>query len=145
MNSLKILLRLLDGARRVYFIFPSNAVAVKKQFHVIYYMRTKVHELRSIYTLCSTSNIYRGRTYFVLSRAELLVLDQLLFSVYSFQEAKTGRRNVIATGCIDVADYISEESKTFDITVTLKPANKSVLSASIEFSFTSVMLEDGIP
>ena len=52
---------------------------------------------------------------------------------------------VIATGCIDLADYISETNKTFEITVTLKPAMKNVLSGTMEFNLTSVMLEDGIP
>ncbi|CAH3024574.1 unnamed protein product [Porites evermanni] len=60
-------------------------------------------------------------------------------------ECENGRRQVIATGCIDLADYISETNKTFEITVTLKPAMKKVLSATIEFNLTSVMLEDGIP
>ena len=61
------------------------------------------------------------------------------------QEGENGRRQVIATGCIDLADYISETNKTFEITVTLKPAMKNVLSGTMEFNLTSVMLEDGIP
>ena len=61
------------------------------------------------------------------------------------QESENGRRQVIATGCIDLADYISETNKTFEITVTLKPAMKNVLSGAMEFNLTSVMLEDGIP
>ena len=67
------------------------------------------------------------------------------FSLFYVQECKDGRRQVIAIGCIDLADYISQTNKTFDMTVTLKPAMKNVLSGTMEFNLTSVMLEDGIP
>ena len=47
-------------------------------------------------------------------------------------------------GSFDLADYISEEEKTFDITITLKPANKYIISGKIEFQLTSIMFEDGV-
>ena len=78
-----------------------------------------------------------------------LVFNSLFFLTillcFFLQERENGRRQVIATGCIDLADYISETNKTFEITVTLKPAMRNVLSGTIEFDLTSVMLEDGIP
>ena len=58
------------------------------------------------------------------------------FSLFYVQECKDGRRQVIAIGCIDLADYISQTNKTFDTTVTLKPAMKNVLSATIDFNLT---------
>lgn len=64
---------------------------------------------------------------------------------FSLQESRSGRLKVIATGSIDLADYISETKKTFDITVSLKAANKNIKSGSMEFSLTSVLLVDGIP
>lgn len=45
----------------------------------------------------------------------------------------------------DLADYISEEEKTFDIIITLKLANKYIISGKIEFRLTSIMFEDGVP
>ncbi|CAH3041712.1 unnamed protein product [Porites lobata] len=51
-------------------------------------------------------------------------------------ECKDGRRQLIATGCIDLADYISQTNKTFYMTVTLKPAMKNVLSGTIDFNLT---------
>ena len=38
-----------------------------------------------------------------------------------------------------------EEPTSHDITVTLKPVKKSVLSGSLEFTLSSVILEDGVP
>ena len=38
-----------------------------------------------------------------------------------------------------------EEPASHDITVTLKPLKKSVLSGSLEFTLSSVILEDGVP
>ena len=82
-----------------------------------------------------------------ISRNRQNIVHRYYFSApFSFlQETKSGKRRIIATACIDLADYISEIEKTFDITVTLKPANKNILSGSLEFTLTSVLLEDGIP
>ena len=75
----------------------------------------------------------------------LFISYLFLFSVYSnLQERNSGQHEVIARGCIDVADYISETRKTYELAVTLTPAKKNVFSALIEFSFTSVMIQDGI-
>ena len=64
---------------------------------------------------------------------------------------------ILASGCIDVqhqqmqwpeslvSDYNTQEPKKFDITVTLKPANKNFVTGKIEFELSSVMLEDGLP
>ncbi len=52
---------------------------------------------------------------------------------------------MIAAGNLDIADYITEEPRSFDITVTLKPMTKNVVSGSLEFTLSSVMLEDGLP
>ena len=64
----------------------------------------------------------------------------------SFQETKKGQRKVIATGSFDLDNYItSDEEHSFEITVTLISSNKNILTGSIEFQLTSVMLEDGVP
>ena len=64
---------------------------------------------------------------------------------------------ILATGCIDVqhqcsqwpesliSDYITQKPKKFDINVSLKPANNTVVTGKIEFELPSVMLEDGLP
>lgn len=57
----------------------------------------------------------------------------------------SGRRKVIAIGSLDISEYIKEEPTSHDITVTLKPMKKTVLSGSLEFTLSSVMLEDGVP
>ena len=57
----------------------------------------------------------------------------------------SGKRKVIAVGCLDISDYIIEEPTSHDITVTLKPVKKTVLSGSLEFTLSSVILEDGVP
>ena len=57
----------------------------------------------------------------------------------------SGKRKLLATGCIDINDYITEEPRKSEVTVTLKPKNKHVLSGVIEFELSSVMLEDGLP
>ena len=57
----------------------------------------------------------------------------------------SGKRKVIAVGSLDISEYIQEEPTSCDITVTLKPVKKSVLSGSLEFTLSSVLLEDGVP
>ena len=57
----------------------------------------------------------------------------------------SGKRKLLATGSIDINDYITEEPRTSEVTVTLKPKNKHVVSGVIEFELSSVMLEDGLP
>ena len=64
---------------------------------------------------------------------------------------------ILATGCIDVqhqqmqwpeslvSDYNTQERKKFDVTITLKPANKNVVTGKIKFELSSVMLEDDLP
>lgn len=52
---------------------------------------------------------------------------------------------MIATGSFDLAEYVSKEEHTFDITVSLKPANKYIVSGQVEFQLTSVRLEGGDP
>ena len=46
---------------------------------------------------------------------------------------------------LDLSEYIKEEPASHDITVTLRPVKKSVLSGSLQFILSSIMLEDGIP
>ena len=57
----------------------------------------------------------------------------------------SGKCKLLATGSIDINDYITEEPRTSEVTVTLKPKNKLVVSGVIEFELSSVMLEDGLP
>ena len=59
--------------------------------------------------------------------------------------SSSGKRKVIAFGSLDISEYIMEEPTSHDITVTLKPVKKTVLSGSLEFTLSSVILEDGIP
>ena len=56
-----------------------------------------------------------------------------------------GRHKLLTTGCIDIIDYISKKSRKFDVTVTLKPAIKNVLSGKIEFELSSFIQEDCPP
>ena len=55
-----------------------------------------------------------------------------------------GRRKPIATGAINMVDYVSIESRTFDVTLTMKVASKKVLSASLEFNLTCVLIKEGM-
>ena len=75
----------------------------------------------------------------------MFLSDILYSSFWNPQVSPSGRRKVIATGDIDIADYISEEPTSYDITVTLKPMTKNIVSGSMEFTLSSVMLEDGLP
>ncbi|XP_015777767.1 PREDICTED: uncharacterized protein LOC107355701 [Acropora digitifera] len=61
-------------------------------------------------------------------------------------ENKRGFLRVIATGSIDLAEHINKKSfKIFNSTVALKPATKNVVSGSVTFKMSSVMLQGGIP
>ena len=64
-------------------------------------------------------------------------------TLFLLQESESGKRKVLATGVINVADYISHEWRSFDIKLRLKPSNKNVVAGSIDFKFSSVMLLDG--
>ena len=68
----------------------------------------------------------------------------LFFSVRP-KVSPSGKRKVIAVGSLELSEYIKEEPARYDITVTLKPVKKSVLSRSLQFILSSIMLEDGIP
>jgi len=67
------------------------------------------------------------------------------FFCFQFKVSPSGKRKVIAVGSLDISDYVMEEPTSHDITVTLKPVKKSVLSGSLEFTMSSVILEDGVP
>ena len=69
----------------------------------------------------------------------------MFFFVLIHKVSPSGKRKVIAVGSLDISDYIMEEPTSHDITVTLKPVKKTVLSGSLEFTLSSVILEDGIP
>ena len=73
------------------------------------------------------------------------VSDGLPYFVSNLKVTPSGKRKVIAVGSLDISEYIMEEPTSHDITVTLKPVKKSVLSGSLEFSLSSVILEDGVP
>ncbi|KAJ7394475.1 DUF3585 [Desmophyllum pertusum] len=79
------------------------------------------------------------------TQGELLQYQDKKWNIFVQNLSPSGRHKVLATGAIDINDYISEDPKTFDITVTLKPANINVVSGSIEFQLSSVLLEDGLP
>ncbi|KAJ7318893.1 EH domain binding protein 1 [Desmophyllum pertusum] len=79
------------------------------------------------------------------TQGELLQYQDKKWNIFVQNLSPSGRHKVLATGSIDINDYISEDPKTFDITVTLKPANRNVVSGSIEFQLSSVLLEDGLP
>lgn len=68
----------------------------------------------------------------------------LFYLCQTKQEAQNGRRKPIATGAINMVDYVSVESRTFDITVTLKVASKKLVSASLEFNLTCVLIKEGM-
>ncbi|KAL9988985.1 hypothetical protein ACROYT_G003486 [Oculina patagonica] len=59
-------------------------------------------------------------------------------------ESPNGRRKPIATGNINMVDYVSVESRTFDVTLTMKVASKKLVSASLEFNLTCVLIKEGM-
>ena len=71
--------------------------------------------------------------------------DGLFYFASNLKVTPSGKTKVIAVGSLDVSEYIQEEPTSCDITVTLKPVKKSVLSGSLEFTLSSVLLENGIP
>ena len=73
------------------------------------------------------------------------ISDGLFYFVSNLKVSSSGKRKVIAIGSLDISEYIKEEPTSHDITVTLKPMKKTVLSGSLEFTLSSVMLEDGVP
>ncbi|XP_022808657.1 EH domain-binding protein 1-like [Stylophora pistillata] len=58
--------------------------------------------------------------------------------------SRNGRHQLLATGCIDISNYITERPGKVDVTVTLKPAIKKVLSGKIEFELSWAMHEDDL-
>ncbi|XP_044177180.1 EH domain-binding protein 1-like [Acropora millepora] len=59
-------------------------------------------------------------------------------------ESQTGRRKPIATGVINMIDYVSTESRSFDITLTLKVASKKLVSATLDISLSCVLIKEGM-
>ena len=53
-----------------------------------------------------------------------------------------GHHQLLATGCIDISNYITEMPGKVDVTVTLKPAIKKVVSGKIEFELSWIIQED---
>ena len=43
-----------------------------------------------------------------------------------------------------MVDYVSIESRTFDVTLTLKVASRKLVSASLEFNLTCVLIKEGM-
>ncbi|KAK2565876.1 EH domain-binding protein 1 [Acropora cervicornis] len=60
------------------------------------------------------------------------------------KESQTGRRKPIATGVINMVDYVSTESRSFDITLTLKVASKKLVSATLDISLSCVLIKEGM-
>ena len=56
--------------------------------------------------------------------------------------SRSDRYELLATGCIDISNYIAKTPGKVDVTVTLKPAIKKVVSGKIEFELSWVMQED---
>ena len=54
----------------------------------------------------------------------------------------SGHHELLAIGCIDISNYITEMPGKVYVTVTLKPAIKKVVSGKIEFELSWVMQED---
>ena len=54
----------------------------------------------------------------------------------------SGRHELLATGSIDISNYITEMPGKVYVTVTLKPVIKKVVSGEIEFELSWVMQED---
>ncbi|KAL9968071.1 hypothetical protein ACROYT_G026398 [Oculina patagonica] len=79
------------------------------------------------------------------SGKKLLQYQEKPWTILVQNLSASGRRKIIATGHLDIADYITEEPSTHDITVTLRAATKNVVTGSLEFSLSSVLLENGIP
>jgi len=76
---------------------------------------------------------------------KFIISDRWPHFVSKIKVSPSGKRKVIAVGSLDISEYITEEPTSHDITVTLKPVKKAVLSGSLEFTLSSVILEDGVP
>ena len=76
---------------------------------------------------------------------KFITSDRLPYFVSNLKVSPSGKRKVIAVGSLDISEYIMGEPTSHEITVTLKSVKKAVLSGSLEFTLSSVMLEDGVP
>lgn len=84
-------------------------------------------------------------TLFKNSEKELYQYQDKPWKILVQNVSPSGKWKVIAVGSLDISEYITEEPTSHDITVTLKPVKKTVLSGSLEFTLSSVILEDGVP
>lgn len=50
------------------------------------------------------------------------------WNIFICDVSRSGPYELLATGCIDISNYITETPGKVDVTVTLKPAIKKVVS-----------------
>ena len=59
------------------------------------------------------------------------------------QQARGGRRKIIASATINMKDYASDVPTQHTMTITLKPATKKIVKASIQLTLSCVFLREG--
>ncbi|CAH3147522.1 unnamed protein product [Pocillopora meandrina] len=64
------------------------------------------------------------------------------WNIFICNVSPSGCHQLLATGCIDISNYITEMPRKVEVTVTLKPAIKKVVSGKIEFELSWIIQED---
>lgn len=59
------------------------------------------------------------------------------------QEAKKGKRRVLAQGVINMKDFASMVPTQERQRITLKPVSKKIISASLELTVSCMLLREG--
>ncbi|CAH3147553.1 unnamed protein product [Pocillopora meandrina] len=73
---------------------------------------------------------------------EMTDYQEKQWNIYICNVSPSGCHQLLATGCIDISNYITEMPGKVDVTVTLKPAIKKVVSGKIEFELSWIIQED---
>ncbi|CAH3147349.1 unnamed protein product, partial [Pocillopora meandrina] len=73
---------------------------------------------------------------------EMTEYQEKQWNIFICNVSHSVRHQLLATGCIDISNYIKERPGKLDVTVTLKPAIKKVVSGKIEFELSWVMQEN---
>lgn len=60
-----------------------------------------------------------------------------------WQQARGGRRKIIASAPVNMKDYASDVPTQHTMTITLKPATKKIVKASIQLTLSCVFLREG--
>lgn len=73
---------------------------------------------------------------------EMTEYQEKQWNIFICNVSRNGRHQLLATGCIDISNYVTEKPGKVDVTVTLQPAIKKVVSGKIEFELSWVIQEE---